>query len=129
MQPNCCRVSSNPMREVQPDSRYIRIREGSMKLTCRIAVLVGLVAVAACGGDDDGKAGAAGARDGAGGKNARSGGMGGDGSSGTDGGGKVVACGAKTSRVPKDSLIEVCCNDQFTGACGVQVGEMCMQMR
>jgi hypothetical protein len=28
-----------------------------------------------------------------------------------------------------DSLYEVCCKDQFSGACGLQVGDMCLQMR
>jgi hypothetical protein len=97
-----------------------------MKLTCPIVGFVALVAVAACGGDDGGTDGAAGARSGSGGN--------GGSEAGTDAdamaGGKSLTCGVKKCRIPEDSPFDVCCKDEFTGACGLLVGDnQCQQMR
>ena len=92
-----------------------------MKLTCQIASLAALFAVAACGGDDsDG-----GAHGGAGGKGGSEAGAEAEASDG-----KSTTCGATKCRVPDDSPFKVCCKDQFSGTCGVLMGDStCVQMR
>lgn len=94
-----------------------------MKLTCRIMGFVAIVLAAACGSEDGGKAGAGDDRAGAGGK--------GGSDAGVDAGdGKTIECGSTTCRAPEGSPFEVCCKDQFAGACGLVMGEgQCMQMR
>ncbi len=97
-----------------------------MRVSTPIAVFVVSWAVAACGGDDGDRDGSAGARSGAGGKGGR------EVASEPDGmaGGKSLICGAKQCRIPEDSPFELCCKDEFAGACGLLMGDgLCQQMR
>jgi hypothetical protein len=85
----------------------------------KIGALCWVVAVvlAACGGsgnDDKGSAGAAGKAES------------GTGGSSSD---KTMPCGAKTCRLPAESLDDPCCRDEFAAECGLMAGGQCRKLR
>jgi hypothetical protein len=93
-----------------------------MKIAVLVLGLACLIALAACGDDDAGASSGAGGAGGTGGRASHAG-------VGGTSGGKSLACGASTCRVPADSPYELCCKDEFTSSCGSLIGGQCRQMR
>lgn len=90
-----------------------------MKLLPVILTCFVLMTFAACGGDDSKPKGS---HDDAGSTGSRDAGASSSDSS-------AVSCGAKTCKVPADSIYQPCCRDQFASECGTLVGTQCRRER